>query len=71
MTNEHLEKLREDVFQNILSQIENSENGRLYKTIKIILGEDQQQTQEICRYLGIEDDADSRNVECRYKTLHI
>ncbi|OBQ30173.1 MAG: hypothetical protein AN483_06460 [Aphanizomenon flos-aquae MDT14a] len=58
MTNEHLEKLREDVFQNILSQIEKSENGRLYKTIKIILGEDQQQTQKICRYLGIEDDAD-------------
>jgi hypothetical protein len=58
MTNENLEKLREDVFQNILSQIENSENGRLYKTIKIIIGEDQQQTQEICRYLGIEDDAD-------------
>jgi hypothetical protein len=48
------------VCQNIYSQIHG--RGRLYKTIRIIVGEEQSQAQEktkkICDYFGIQPDAD-------------
>jgi hypothetical protein len=57
MENEILEEIYSRVFRHVYPQVKDLRQGILYKTIKIILGEETIQTREktprICNYIGI------------------
>lgn len=63
MANDNFKALYQQIVQKLagLNQSHNSETGRLYKTIRIIVGEEQSQslrkTREVCDYFGIKSDS--------------
>ncbi|MDB9459118.1 hypothetical protein PN473_11995 [Dolichospermum circinale CS-545/17] len=63
MVNNNFNVLYEELVKKVrvLNQSRNSETGRLYKTIQIIVGEEKSQssvrTREICDYFGIKSDS--------------
>jgi hypothetical protein len=59
VTNEHLEKLYKDVFDQVYPHIVNQKNGVLYKVIHILLESEQSKSKadELCTCFGIKDDA--------------
>ncbi|MGB8686903.1 MAG: hypothetical protein WCD53_06155 [Microcoleus sp.] len=53
MATENPKSLYDQVCNNIYPQIQGIEEGLLYKTIQMILCEEQEKTREICDYFGI------------------
>jgi len=65
VSNEYLERLYKDIFDQVYPQIENQKKGVLYKVIHILLEGQESQADEICADLSIKDNAwpeDDRDV---------